>query len=218
MMLVMEDATPPRSPGRPPHVPTDETRAQVADLVSRDANIATIAAAIGISEPTLHLHYAVELASRPQLNFPFAEIPAAQPARPSSQPQGRPAHEPTPESREQVEILVASGMRAWQIAAAIGITEPTLNRHYADELQHGRARRTAAMVIAQYRAGQEGNVSAQKAWLSTNHAIERAPPVAEEVRPGQLGKKAALAQAAQVVGRGKFATPAPPLKLVSSNG
>lgn len=50
--------------GRPPHVPTDENRRKVMLLAAFDKNEAQIAAALGISEPTLKKHYFRELRSR----------------------------------------------------------------------------------------------------------------------------------------------------------
>lgn len=212
----MEDTSLPRGPGRPPHEPTAETRALVLELVAKAADIVTIAEKVGISEPTLHAHYADELeAARPQQNFPFPEFEAQLSGR-AKRPHagGRPPHVPTEESREEVEILVASGMRVWQIAKALGISEPTLNEHYPDELDGGKAKKTAKMVMAQYRAGIEGNVSAQKAWLSQNLAIEKAPP-SRQATP--QGKKEAAQHAAQEAATGKFATPAPPKLVVNNN-
>jgi len=48
--------------GRPPHQPTDETRAQARALIVAGINQPEIARIIGISEPTLVKHYAEELA------------------------------------------------------------------------------------------------------------------------------------------------------------
>ncbi|MFZ3483900.1 hypothetical protein [Sphingomonas sp. 3-13AW] len=50
--------------GRPPHAPTDENRRKVILLAAFDKNEAQIAAALGISEPTLKKHYFRELRSR----------------------------------------------------------------------------------------------------------------------------------------------------------
>lgn len=214
----MEDVPPSRGPGRPPHQPTDELRARVLDLVAQDADVDTIAAAVGVSEPTLREHYQEELAApRPQQTFPFPGFsdPVERAAR--AHGGGRPAHEPTAESREMVEILAGSKVKAWEIADALGISEPTLREHYAQELRFGRAKKKAAMLVSQYRAGVEGNVSAQKAWLGQSHAVEQAPP-AEKAPPAEaMGKKEAAQQAALAAGTGKYATPPPPLKLVSSN-
>lgn len=49
--------------GRPRHVPTPETRSRVAELRGEGLSHLAIARAIGISDPTLRLNYAVELGS-----------------------------------------------------------------------------------------------------------------------------------------------------------
>lgn len=49
--------------GRPRHVPTQSTRARVAELRGAGLSIARIAAEIGISHPTLMLNYPAELGS-----------------------------------------------------------------------------------------------------------------------------------------------------------
>lgn len=54
----------PRCPGRRRHEASEGTRAQVRDLRQADKTLTQIAAAIGISEPTLRRAYATELASR----------------------------------------------------------------------------------------------------------------------------------------------------------
>jgi len=60
---------------------------------------------------------------------------------------GKPAHEPTKESRRQVEMMVASGIQFDLIAAIIGISANTLRRHYRQELDLGKGKANA-MVAA----------------------------------------------------------------------
>lgn len=57
---------PRRPPGRPRHVPTPELRATVRALRAEGASQPTICAALGLTEPTLRLHYHEELGSRSQ--------------------------------------------------------------------------------------------------------------------------------------------------------
>lgn len=187
----------PRRRGRPAHVPTETTRALVADLVALDKSVADIAAALLLSEPTVRAHYAAELdAPRPQINFSFAESGQPRPPRRrQAERAGRPEHVPTDESRERVEVLIAGDMRQWQIAAALGISVPTLAEHYAAELEHGRSRKRAAVLEALYKAGVEGgNVAALKAWLAQPNALENEPSKPEKAAP--LGKKDAKMMAA----------------------
>lgn len=190
-------------------------------LVEADRPIAEIAIALSISEPTLRSHYGAELAAqRPQITFPFAEpeTPKRRPARPRA---GRPEHVPTEETREQVSILLAGGLAAWQIAVAIGISEPTLRERYAEELASGRARMTAKVVLAMYSNAVEGkNVAAQKAFLT----LGATPPPAEgaeqpaEPLAESIGKKAAAQIAAHGAASGAFAPPPPPRLVVNNDG
>lgn len=58
-------------------------------------------------------------------------------------PTGRPPHEPTDETRAQVRALVVAGINEPQIAAIIGVSEPTLRKYYADEIATGLDRTIA---------------------------------------------------------------------------
>jgi DNA-binding CsgD family transcriptional regulator len=167
-----------RGRGRPPHEPSDETRALVVELVGQDKSLADIAAALGLSEPTVCAHYAEELlAERPQLNFSFLEIERRKRMARKSERLGRPGHVPTRVTRERVEVLVAGGLRQWQIASVLGISVPTLCEHYMPQLENGRARKRAEMLEALFKAGKEGgNVAAQKAWLALPDDMENPPP------------------------------------------
>jgi hypothetical protein len=50
---------------------------------------------------------------------------------------GRPEHVPTDAQRRQVELMAAFGNTQEQIATLIGVTIPTLTKHYATELEMG---------------------------------------------------------------------------------
>lgn len=184
--------------GRPPHQPTDQQRAEVRRLVAAGTKVIDIAKAMGVSEPTLRGHYRAELATpRPQLTMPG--LPPADP-QPPRERSGRPQHIPDDESRERVEVLVASRMPAWQIAKALGISEPTLRTYYAPELDGGRARKSAEMLVTLYRAGVGGNVSAAKEWLRQAGELEDPPP--PEPEEPKLGKKEAAHLAALTAAAG----------------
>lgn len=206
----MDDQAGRRGPGRPPHIPSLATRQRVTEMVMADRTIADIAEEIGISEPTLRLHYEEELAApRPQLTFPFQKTAAAagsQAARRAALT-GRPSHRPTRATREHVEVLTAAGQAAWQVAVALGISEPTLREHYGPELANGRARKTAEIEMALYSAAKGGNVSAIKAWLGRHRPLENPPEApqrgaAEPVPNQPLGKKELANAAALTAHRG----------------
>jgi AcrR family transcriptional regulator len=92
---------------------------------------------------------------------------------------------PTSQQREDVELLVLTGSSEEEIASALGITRPTLRKHFASELLHGRARKRRVVVRYLFAAARRGNVAAQKALLALSHSAPEQPPKA---RP--LGKKA----------------------------
>ena len=52
---------------------------------------------------------------------------------------GRPAHKPTAETRRAVATMAGAGLRQSEIAAAIGISEPTLRKCYGDALEQAAA-------------------------------------------------------------------------------
>ena len=198
---VAPPAEPPRR-GRPPHEPTLDTRALVTTLVARGKSVPDIALALGISAPTLRAHYRPELhAARAQKTIPLPEFAEPAPPRPAPEGSGRPPHIPTDDTRDEVAILLAGGMPPWQVAQAIGIAESTLRDHYAEQLDRGRARKRADMIVALHRTGIAGNVSAQKAYLAMDAELDDPPPAgAKPVAP--IGKKAAAFAAAETAEAG----------------
>ena len=82
-------------------------------------------------------------------------------ALPKERPVGRPNFEPTPEQRNLVERAAGLGFTQEKIAALIGITKPTLEKHFREELDRG-------MAVTQFKVGNSlvenalnGNVAAQ---------------------------------------------------------
>ncbi|WP_085043850.1 hypothetical protein [Ensifer aridi] len=100
------------------------------------------------------------------------------------------------------------------IAEAVGISEPTLRKHFSSELDRGTAKVRADLLMARYRSAMGGNVAAQNKMIEQVSAAQaqekRAPAKAQK-----LGKKEERQVAAQNVG-GRFAPPMAP-KLVVSN-
>ena len=182
-----------RKRGRPPHEPTPDLRARVAHLTSEGSTVAVIAKQVGISEPTLRAHYERELlANKPHAPLPFdpnTDLGQAPPR--DTNPGGRPEHIPTEENRHLVEVLAAAGMFAWQIAANLKISEPTLRLHYGEELLLGASRKKGEMLASMFTAGRAGNVAAMKGFLAAcrehgDTPLENQVPKAPEPK---LGKK-----------------------------
>ena len=137
---------------------------------------------------------------------------------------GRPAHIPTAENSNKVMVLLAMDWSEEKIAAALGITKPTLRKHYFRQLKvrdEARARLESAMVYSLATKAVTGDVPAyrevsramEKADMKREHQAFQATPVAES-RPGRLGKKEERQAAAEEVVAGKFAPGAPPARLM----
>jgi AcrR family transcriptional regulator len=66
-----------------------------------------------------------------------------------------------------------------EIAIALGITKPTLYKHFEYELAEGAYRRRCEVLEALHKAAVDGNVSACKAYAALTPTLA-APPVPEE--------------------------------------
>lgn len=116
---------------------------------------------------------------------------------------GRPSFKPTPAQRRKVAAAKAGGMSEDSIALALGITRPTLAKHFMVELTTGAAVKRMEAVDALYAQAKRGNVAAIKAVLLLGAAVEPAQPGAPagEAPPApapaaRLGKKEAQQVAA----------------------
>lgn len=127
---------------------------------------------------------------------------------------GRPPYAPSDEEREKVRVLKAGGMSNEAIAECIGISEPTLRKHFHSELDRGGARVKADVLMARYRSAMGGNVQAQNKLIEQFAAVDaqdrRSP------KQPRLGKKEMQKAAAEAVAAGRYAPPTAP-KLVVNN-
>ncbi|KRA42106.1 hypothetical protein [Devosia sp. Root635] len=129
---------------------------------------------------------------------------------------GRHEFQPTDEQREKVLVLKAGGMSQEAIAEAVGISVPTLTKHFPSELDRATAKVRADVLMARYRSAMGGNVSAQNKMLELVGASAADEKVkGRERKEPALGKKEQRQQAAENVG-GKFAPPSGP-KLIVRN-
>jgi DNA-binding CsgD family transcriptional regulator len=125
---------------------------------------------------------------------------------------GRRSYVPTDEEREKVRVLKAGAMSNEAIAVAIGISEPTLSKHFSSDLEIGAAKVTAEILIARYNSAKAGNVAAQNKLLELAGAVR-----AQDKRtraPKKMGKKEEQQMAAEKA-TARFAVREPP-KLVHS--
>ena len=129
---------------------------------------------------------------------------------------GSPEHRPTIEMRQTVEEMKFCGESEDVIARALGISTPTLRKHYAVELSDGHSNRRKEVIGLLFTAARKGNVSAAKRLDEMGRVAGAAEAVKRREAPApKLGKKEQQQEAASQVG-GKFATPSGP-KLVVNN-
>jgi hypothetical protein len=140
--------------------------------------------------------------------------------QPTKDARGRPEHSWTLANSNKVLIAFARGLTVKEAAVGIGVSVPTLRKHYFAEVakrQAARIRMEIAQLARLNDAAASGNVSAEKELfkrMDKAALAELADRVADRggIRPvtqPKLGKKAA-AQAAAGEIIGKFAPPKPP--------
>jgi AcrR family transcriptional regulator len=102
---------------------------------------------------------------------------------------GRQAVEPTPAQRGQVAAAAGAGVSHRFIAQALGISAPTLRRHFREELTRGAAVRRFKVVQALYEAAMRGKVAAMKAFLGIKPAAPRWPPSQKDFQCRSLASR-----------------------------
>jgi hypothetical protein len=117
---------------------------------------------------------------------------------------GRPEHMPTLENQNRVKMLLALGWANARIAKTIGITQPTLRKHYKFQLRQRdemRDRLEASYVMRVWKQVEDGNVAAMRVFrdiLARNDLMHAETAMAEQAadKPGEIaavrvGKKLA---------------------------
>jgi hypothetical protein len=98
---------------------------------------------------------------------------------------GRPAHQPDPAQRRQVEAMAAYGIPEADIAKVIGIDPKTLRLWYREELDLGTTKANAHVAVFLFSSAKSGNVTAQIFWLKTRARWREVP--AEFKHSGSVG-------------------------------
>ena len=133
---------------------------------------------------------------------------------------GRPEHVRTPENANKISLLFAMGRTVKDAALALGITQPTLRKHYFHEVEQREAmlvRLEADQLLRLHNQASDGSVPAAKELLGR---LDRAAlaKLAEAVAPkraaSKKGKKEQQAEDAANVG-GLYEPPPPPADLVN---
>lgn len=111
----------------------------------------------------------------------------------------RPAFKPTSANKRQVAIAAGAGMPHEDIAAALGITAPTLRKHFKQELKSGAAMKRIQVLTALHTSAIGGSASAARAYLAN---VPADSAVGKQVPAGIEGKKAAANAAAETAAAG----------------
>jgi DNA-binding transcriptional ArsR family regulator len=137
---------------------------------------------------------------------------------------GRPAHERTAENAKRVSMLFALGRSVAEVAAALGITQPTLRKHYFSEVQQRQAqldKLEADQMVKLFEQSESGSTSATKALLDKCEDARRARMAGDlvkdrkaQAKPAPKGVKAQRAAEAQGVG-GVFRPRQAPEQLIN---
>ena len=80
---------------------------------------------------------------------------------------GRPQFIKKDEDKKTVEALAIAGVTQRVIAQIVKISEPTLRKHFREELDTSKARANAVISQALFKNAKDGNVAAQIFWLKT---------------------------------------------------
>lgn len=74
-------------------------------------------------------------------------------------------HEPTEETRKMAKTLSGLGVPQDDIATLIGVSKPTLHKHYREELDKGMAEANAKVAGSLFNQAVGGNTSAAIFWM-----------------------------------------------------
>lgn len=82
----------------------------------------------------------------------------------TKRPAHRPEHQPTDKDRLTVKVMVAGGIEQIHIAAVLGISKPTLRKHYKREIAVGATEINGLVVAEHIKRIQAGDFKAIEWW------------------------------------------------------
>lgn len=157
-------------------------------------------------------------------NADFSEVDLfGDPVLPRAEGRGRPEHVWSRENSDKVLLAFARRLSVKEAATAIGVSVPTLRKHYFAEVAKRDAATLRFEMVQLHRLNEKaktGSVAAEKELgkrLEKAKLDQLADKVSNHARPPKpvpLGKKAMAAQDAADV-RGRFEPPAPPPGLLN---
>ena len=114
----------------------------------------------------------------------------------------RPEHKPTAATKRQVSAAAGGGMRQEDIANALGISVPTLRKHYDTELSAGAAKERMVVLQKVLAQAKKGSTSAARLYLAQQPEFQPVTTPAEEAKPAKVGKKEQAQQDAKTAQEG----------------
>ena len=93
---------------------------------------------------------------------------------------GRPKHSFTDEQLEQLSRLASIQCTVKEIAFIMGCSTETINRHYKDAVESGRAQGKLALRRAQWRNAVEKDNVTMQIWLGKNILKQTDQPIDED--------------------------------------
>ncbi|WP_210357636.1 hypothetical protein [Sphingomonas beigongshangi] len=145
------------------------------------------------------------------------------PIRQRQEGRGRPEHAWSIENSNKVLLAFASGRSVKEAATAIGVSVPTLRKHYFAEVaqRDAAALRFEMVQLHRLNEGAKGGSVAAEKELARRLDKLRVDQLSDEVsrgarppRPPAIGKKEAAQQAAEEL-RGQYEAPPPPPGLLN---
>lgn len=90
--------------------------------------------------------------------------------------------------RRKVAVAAGGGMSHEEIAIALGVSRPTLEKYFEHELSVGAQQKRMAVLLAMEKAAKKGSVAAARFY--TQNPIRIASEEGDEPLPPPVGKKA----------------------------
>lgn len=120
-------------------------------------------------------------------NSPESEKPKSKGGRPTLG--GEKVFTPTKAQREDVAIARGGGMHPNDIALALGISVPTLNKYFKEEMTVGAGRQRLEVIKSIRKKARGGNVSAARFYLMITQRMEEPDEETGKPKKKNLGKK-----------------------------
>jgi len=105
-------------------------------------------------------------------------------------------HEPTPESRQLVQLHATIGTPQDDVARIIGVDAKTLRKHYREELDLAHAKANATIGGALFNKAKSGDTAAMIFWMKTRAGWREKQEIDHTSSDGSLAPQQVIIRAA----------------------